>query len=422
MTWNDASARDVLRRIFDAAVASADPAKVVASHLPERPQGRCIVIGAGKASAAMAAALDTAWGDVDLSGIVVTRYGHAVPAGRIEIIEASHPVPDHMSVEAASRIMECVRGLGPDDLVIALISGGGSSLLVHPAGRMTLDDKRAVNKALLASGASISEMNTVRRQLSGIKGGRLAQVAHPARVVTLVISDVPGDDPSEIASGPTVANPTTVQDAREIVARYRLSLPATALEVLVEGGAPMRPESLNSEIRMIASPGMALFAAAETARANGLTPLILGDALEGEAKEVGTVFAGIATSSKKKGFPVAGPAIILSGGETSVSLPHDSIGRGGRNCEFLLSLAIGLNGAAGIWAIAGDTDGIDGVEDAAGAIITPDTLIRLQDAGVSPRSALSLHDSYTAFKAIGDLVVTGPTLTNVNDIRAILIR
>ncbi|MGV1988226.1 glycerate kinase type-2 family protein [Agrobacterium sp. 22-221-1] len=420
MMWNDASACDVLRRIFDAAVASADPAKVVASHLPERPKGRCVVIGAGKASAAMAAALDTAWSDVDLAGIVVTRYGHAVPAGRIEIIEASHPVPDKMSVEAATRIMAAVGNLGPDDLVIALISGGGSSLLVSPAGRMTLDDKKAVNRALLASGATISEMNTVRRQLSGIKGGRLAQAAHPARVVTLVVSDVPGDDPSEIASGPTVANPTTVDDAREIVSRYRLKLPETAVEVLANGGAAAGQDP-NAEVRMIASPGMALVAAAQTARSYGLKPLILGDALQGEAREVGTVFAGMALSAKQNGNPISGPAVILSGGETSVSLPPDATGRGGRNTEFLLSLAIGLNGADGIWAIAGDTDGIDGVEDATGAIVTPSTLSRLRQAGITPRAALSGHDSYTAFKAIDDLVVTGPTLTNVNDIRAILI-
>lgn len=421
MIWNDASACDVLRSIFDAAVASADPARVVASHLPEKPRGRCVVVGAGKASAAMAAALDTAWSEVNLTGVVVTRYGHAVAAGRIEIIEAAHPVPDAMSIEAANRIMAAVQGLGSDDLVIALMSGGGSSLLVSPAGRMTLDDKKAVNSALLASGATISEMNTVRRQLSAIKGGRLAQAAYPARVVTLVISDVPGDHPSEIASGPTVANPTSVDDAREIVARYRLDLPATAAELLANGGAPIGPDNRNSEIRMIASPGMALVAAAQTARMHGLTPLILGDALQGEAKEVGTVLAGISLSARQNGQPVEGPAVILSGGETSVSIAKGSTGRGGRNAEFLLSLAIGLNGAEGIWAIAGDTDGIDGVEDAAGAIITPDTLRRMQAAGVSARAALSRHDSYTAFKAVDDLVMTGPTLTNVNDIRAILI-
>lgn len=421
MSWNNASARAMLRRIFNAAVASADPAKVLAAHLPERPSGRCVVIGAGKASAAMAAALETAWQDVDLSGIVVTRYGHAVPAGRIEIIEAAHPVPDAMSVEAAKRILESVQGLGPDDLVIALISGGGSSLLVSPAGGMTLADKQAVNAALLASGATIAEMNTVRKQLSTIKGGRLAQVAYPAKVVTLVISDVPGDDPSEIASGPTVPMQTTLEDAREIVARYKLDLPLAAQEVLAQKQNLLPSPPMNVDVRLIASPSMALAAAAEIARQEGLHSVILGDALQGEAREVGTVFAGITQSVKIKGLPVSAPAVILSGGETSVSLPKGCPGRGGRNSEFLLSLALGLNGLDSVWAIAGDTDGIDGVEDAAGAIIGPDTLLRLKQAGIAPRLALANHDSYTAFKAIGDLVVTGPTLTNVNDIRAILI-
>lgn len=421
MTWDDVSARKVLRRIFDAAVDSADPTKVVATHLPGRPKGRCVVVGAGKASAAMAAALDTAWGDVELTGLVVTRYAHAVPAGRIEIIEAAHPVPDEMSVEAATRILGSVENLSADDLVIALISGGGSSVLVLPAGNMTLADKRAVNQALLASGATISEMNTVRKQLSNIKGGRLAQAAYPAKVVTLVISDVPGDDPSEIASGPTVANETTIEDAREIVARYGLVLPAAAQDVLAQGGSLDASRPMNAEVRLIASPSIALEAAAKVAKANGLQTLVLGDALEGEAREVGTVFAGIAKSAKGKGLPISGPAVILSGGETSVSLPKGSTGRGGRNTEFLLSLAIGLDGSPNIWAIAGDTDGIDGVEDAAGAILGPDTLSRMQEAGIAPRAALSAHDSYTAFKAAGDLVVTGPTLTNVNDIRAILI-
>lgn len=421
MSWSDASARNVLRRMFDAAVASADPMHVVARHLPDPPRGRCIVVGAGKASAAMAAALDTAWSNVDLSGLVVTRYDHAVAAGRIEIIEASHPVPDDMSVVAATRILDKVRGLGPDDLVIALISGGGSSLLVSPAEKMTLADKRAVNQSLLASGATIGEMNTVRKHLSGIKGGKLAQAAYPARVLTLVISDVPGDDPSEIASGPTIADGTTVEEACEIVSRYGLVLPVSAQELLksTRKSAPSRP--MHCDVRLIASPSMALEAAAKVARNAGCAPLILGDALQGESREVGTVFAGIALSAKMKGVPVSGPAVILSGGETTVSLTKDANGRGGRNTEFLLSLAIGLKGAGNIWAIAGDTDGIDGVEDAAGAIVTPDTLSRMHAANIVPRSALARHDSYTAFRAINDLVVTGPTLTNVNDIRAILI-
>ncbi|MCM2443316.1 glycerate kinase [Agrobacterium vitis] len=421
MKWDDKSARDVLLRMFEAAVASANPAAVLASNLPQRPKGRCVVVGAGKASAAMAAALDAAWGDVDMDGIVVTRYGHAVPAGRIEIIEASHPVPDEMSLEAAERILLAVSGLGPDDMVIALISGGGSSLLVSPACTMTLEDKKAVNKALLASGATIGEMNTVRKQLSGIKGGRLAQQAYPAQVVTLLISDVPGDDPSEIASGPTVANGTTIEEANEIVARYRLDLPQSAKLVLAHGGAPSSSHSMRSEVRMIASPSMALEAAAKVALEAGLQPLVLGDALQGEAKDVGTVLAGIATSARTRGLPIAGPAVLLSGGETTVSLPADNRGRGGRNTEFLLSLALGISGQEGIWAMAGDTDGIDGIENAAGAIIGPDSLARMRAAGVDARAALSKHDSFSAFSAVGDLIVTGPTLTNVNDIRAILI-
>ncbi|ASW10806.1 glycerate kinase [Rhizobium sp. 11515TR] len=421
MNWDDVSARGLLRRLFDAAVASADPMKVVARHLPEKPRGRCVVIGAGKASAAMAAAVDAAWKDVELSGVVVTRYGHAIPAGRIEIIEAAHPVPDEMSVVGAQRLLASVEGLGPDDLVIALISGGGSSLAIAPAGEMTLADKRSVNQALLASGASISEMNTVRKQLSRIKGGRLVQAAYPARVVTLVISDVPGDDPSQIASGPTVASRSTLDEAREIVARYKLALPATATEVLRQGATIEAAAPMNSDVRLVASPSMALEEAANAAAASGLQIVDLGDALQGEAREVGTLLAGIAASVRSRGRPAAGPAIILSGGETSVTLGSGSTGRGGRNTEFLLGLAIALNGMDRVWAIAGDTDGIDGVEDAAGAIIDPSTLSRMSNAGISPRLALLNHDSYGAFSAIGDLVVTGPTLTNVNDIRAILI-
>lgn len=421
VSWDDSSARAVLLKLFEAAVASADPRRAVLENLPDRPKGKCIVVGAGKASAAMAAALDSAWPNVDLSGVVVTRYGHAVPAGRVNIIEASHPVPDQMSVEAAMRILASVRDLGEEDLVIALISGGGSSLLVSPAKGMTLKDKQEVNRVLLASGATIGEMNIVRKQLSGIKGGRLAQMAYPAKVVTLVISDVPGDDPSEIASGPTVASHATAEDAREIVERYGLKLPASATKVLESGGASSYGDRMRTEVRLVASPSMALNAAAEVARMSGLSPLILGDSLQGEAKDVGTVFAGVSLSASSKGLPVKGPAVLLSGGETTVSLSMKSAGRGGRNSEFLLSLAVGLNGAPDIWALAGDTDGIDGVEDAAGAIVCPDTLERMRRAGIDPRSALACHDSYTAFKTVGDLVITGPTLTNVNDIRAILI-
>ncbi|NSZ64545.1 glycerate kinase [Agrobacterium tumefaciens] len=419
--WNDLRAKDALNRIFMAAVASADPAKVLQHHLPSPPKGRCVVVGAGKASAAMAAALDKAWADVNLSGIVVTRYGHAVPAGRIEIIEASHPVPDDMSAEAARRILAAVEGLTADDMVIALISGGGSALMVAPAQGMTLADKMAVNRALLASGATISEMNAVRKHLSRIKGGRLALAAKPARVVSLLISDVPGDDPSEIASGPTVADPSDINNVREIVSRYTLDLPENVRKVLEKGEETPKAGDIEEDIRLIATPSLALQAAADEAVKLGLTPLILGDSLEGESKDVGAVMAGIALSASRKGLPVKGPAVLLSGGETTVTIGKGLAGKGGRNTEFLLSLALTLKGAGGIWAIAGDSDGIDGVEDAAGALVTPDTLALMRNAGADPRQSLVGHDSYTAFKAVGDLVVTGPTLTNVNDIRAILI-
>lgn len=419
--WNDLPAKDALNRIFMAAVASADPAKVLQHHLPSPPKGRCVVVGAGKASAAMAAALDKAWADVNLSGIVVTRYGHAVPAGRIEIIEASHPVPDDMSAEAARRILASVEGLTADDMVIALISGGGSALMVAPAEGMTLADKMAVNRALLASGATISEMNAVRKHLSRIKGGRLALAAKPARVVSLLISDVPGDDPSEIASGPTVADPSDINNVLEIVSRYALDLPENVRKVLEKGEETPKAGDIEEDIRLIATPSLALQAAADEAVKLGLTPLILGDSLEGESKDVGAVMAGIALSASRKGLPVKGPAVVLSGGETTVTIGKGLAGKGGRNTEFLLSLALTLKGAGGIWAIAGDSDGIDGVEDAAGALVTPDTLARMRNAGADPRQSLVGHDSYTAFKAVGDLVVTGPTLTNVNDIRAILI-
>lgn len=419
--WNDTSARDALNRIFMTAVTSADPSKVLQQHLPSPPRGRCVVVGAGKASAAMAAALEAAWPSVDLSGVVVTRYGHAVPTGRIEIIEASHPVPDDRSAEAAKRILAAVEGLTADDMVIALISGGGSALMVSPAEGMTLADKMAVNRALLASGATISEMNAVRKHLSRIKGGRLALAAKPARVVSLLISDVPGDDPSEIASGPTVADPSDIETVREIVSRYALDLPENVRKVLEKGEETPKAGDIAEDTRLIAAPSLALQAAADEAVKLGLTPLILGDSLEGESRDVGAVMAGIAISARRKGLPLKGPAVLLSGGETTVTIGKGPAGKGGRNTEFLLSLALTLKGADGIWAIAGDSDGIDGVEDAAGAVVTPDTLARMRAAGVDPRQSLVSHDSYTAFRAAGDLVVTGPTLTNVNDIRAILI-
>ena len=423
MGWDDAAARTVLRGMFDAAVAAADPRAVLAGHLPDRPKGRCIVVGAGKSAAVIAAALEDAWPDVPMRGLVVTRYGHAVPTRFIEVVESSHPVPDANGAEAAQRILASIRGLGADDLVIALMSGGASALMPLPAAGLSLADKQAVNRALLASGATISEMNTVRKHLSGIKGGRLAAAAAPARVVTLAISDVPGDDPAVIGSGPTVADPTSFADARALVTRYRLALSPQVVARLArdEDETPKPGELPHAEFRMIATPGMALAAASAAAAKAGVTPLVLGDALEGESREMGIVLAGIARSVRLHGLPLAAPAVLLSGGETTVSIGDGPAGRGGRNTEFLLGLAVALEGAAGIWAIAGDTDGIDGTEDAAGAIVAPDTLARAAAAGLSPRTVLAGHDSFSLFEAIGDLVRTGPTLTNVNDIRAIFI-
>jgi glycerate 2-kinase len=415
---DDISARLFLRQLFDAAVASANPFKVLASHLPEKPNGRCIVVGAGKASAAMAAALELAWPDVEMSGVVVTRYGHAVPTSKIKIIKAAHPVPDDNSLLAAEETLKIVSGLTKDDLVLALISGGGSALLVAPAGGLTLADKQSVNRALLRSGAAIGDMNIVRKHLSRIKGGKLAQAAAPARVVTLTISDVPGDDPAIIASGPTVADASTPNDALDILLRYDVVIPNAVRDVLQRF---VRPKPIASDIRMIASPLMALKAAAERAMSLGISPLILGDALEGEARDLGKVMAGIALSAQLHGSPIAPPCVLLSGGEATVTIQNGTVGRGGRNTEFLLSLAIALQERAGIWALAGDTDGIDGTEDAAGAVITPDTLAHARTLQLDPRTILTAHDSYSFFTAIHDLIITGPTLTNVNDFRAILV-
>jgi hydroxypyruvate reductase len=423
MTWNDAHARMVLRRLFDTAVAAADPRRVLAAHLPEKPKGRCIVVGGGKSAAVMAAALEAAWPDVAMEGTVVTRYGHAVPTSRIEVIEAAHPVPDANSERGARRLLERVRGLTEQDTVIALMSGGASALLAAPAAGLSLDDKRMINQALLASGANIGEMNAVRKHLSAIKGGRLAAAAAPARIVTLAISDVPGDDPAVIGSGPTVPDPTTFADARGLSERYGISpSPAIAARLREDADETPKPGELrNSEFHMIATPMMALRAAAEQARSFGLTPLILGDALEGEAREVGIVHAGIARSIRAHGEPLAAPAVLLSGGETTVTLGPNATGRGGRNTTFLFGLALALGGTDGVWGIAGDTDGIDGMDDVAGAILTPDSLARARALGLDPRGMLKAHDSHGFFDAIGDAIRTGPTLTNVNDFRAVLV-
>ncbi|OYY03496.1 MAG: glycerate kinase [Acidocella sp. 35-58-6] len=366
----------LLRGIFAAAIAAADPALTLAKHLPPPGPGRNIVIGAGKAAASMAVALEAAWPDVNIEGVVVTRYGHFLATQKIKVLEAAHPVPDAASEAAAREIMATVQGLTPQDQVIALISGGASALLALPVPGLTLADKQLVAKALLASGAPIATMNRIRRQLSALKGGKLAAACAPARLVTLAISDVPGDSPAIIGSGPT----------------------------WFEG----------ADYRMIATPQMALEAAAAFAQAHHLKAKILGDELEGESAELGRIMAAQALAE-------SGPVVLLSGGETTVTIGDTKPGRGGRNTEFLLSLAIALDGARNIYAIAGDSDGIDGTEDAAGALISPDTLARARNAGLDPLAYLNAHDSYSLFATLNDLVITGPTLTNVNDIRAILI-
>ncbi|HYF06261.1 MAG TPA: glycerate kinase [Acetobacteraceae bacterium] len=423
--WDDARARDALRRLFDAAVRAADPRVVLAPHLPAPPRGRVLVLGAGKSAAVMAQAVEAAWPHVALSGLVVTRYGHAVPTRHIEVLEAAHPVPDESGAAAARRMLAMVAGLSDQDLVLFLVSGGGSSLITLPAPGLTLDDLRGVNRALLASGATIHEMNCIRKHLSAISGGRLAAEAQPARVVTLAISDVPGDDPAVIASGPTVPDPTTFAEARALVAHYRMTLPerpaAHIAHGLIETPKPGDPRLGTPDYRFIATPMMALEAAAAAARAMGLAPLILGDALEGEARELGTALAGIAKSVAVHGHPLRAPAVILSGGETTVTIRGDTAGSGGRNSECLAGLALALDGAPGIWALMGDTDGIDGSEENAGAIAAPDTLARLRALGLDPRALLAAHDTHRVFASVGDLVATGPTLTNVNDFRAILI-
>ncbi|WP_426189203.1 glycerate kinase type-2 family protein [Massilia sp. DWR3-1-1] len=414
--------RALLRQMFDAAVSAAQPRDCLPPHLPAAPRGRTIVIGAGKASAEMARALEQHWPG-ELAGLVVTRYGYAVPCERIEIVEAAHPVPDQAGMTAARRILALVQGLRADDLVICLISGGGSSLLALPLDGVTLADKQDLNRALLKSGATIGEMNCVRRHLSAVKGGRLAAACHPARVLTLLISDVPGDDPADIASGPTSADPSTCADALDILQRYAIGVPP-AIRTLLETGAgeslkPGDARLAGNAIRMIATPQMALEAAAAVARAAGVPVHILGDSIEGEAREVGIVMAGIARQVRTHHQPFTPPCIVLSGGETTVTVRGD--GQGGRNVEFLLSLGVALNGLAGVHAIACDTDGVDGQADIAGALLAPDTLARAWALGIKPRASLANNDGHGFFQALGDSVVCGPTLTNVNDFRAIYI-
>ncbi len=412
----------LLQRLFTVAVDAAQPAHCLPPHLPDPPKGRTVVIGAGKASAAMARAVEEHWPG-PLEGLVVTRYGHAVPCERIRIVEASHPVPDAAGQQAAAEILAIAQALGPDDLLLCLISGGGSALLSLPPEGISLDDKMAVNRALLKSGADISEMNCVRKHLSAIKGGRLAAAAHPAKLVTLLISDVPGDDPSVIASGPTVPDPSTFAEARDILNRYGIATPpsvagylAAAAEETVKPGDPVFE---TAETIVVATPQASLEAAAAEAQAHGITPLILSDRIEGEAREVARVHAAIAMQAAARGQPAAPPCVILSGGETTVTVRGK--GRGGRNAEFLLSLATELDGHSGIHAIACDTDGIDGSEDNAGCLCGPDTLAQAVSLGLKPRERLEDNDGYGFFAALNKLVISGPTLTNVNDFRAILI-
>ncbi|AOY98037.1 glycerate kinase [Cupriavidus sp. USMAHM13] len=414
--------RALLRDLFDTAVAAVSAGHCLPQHLPAPPKGRTVVIGAGKAAAAMAQAVEAHWSG-PLSGLVVTRYGHGAPCRRIEVVEAAHPVPDAAGQRAAQRMVELVQELTADDLVLCLISGGGSALLAAPAPGLTLADKQAVNKALLRSGASIAEMNCVRKHLSALKGGRLALQCAPARVHTLLISDIPGDDPTLIASGPTLPDVTTCADALAVIAKYGIEVPA-AVRAHLESGAGETPKPGDARFEghrsdTLASAQQALEAAAARARELGLAAHILSDCIEGEARDVALVHAGLARQIAQRGQPFDKPCVLLSGGETTVTVRGN--GRGGRNAEFLLALAVALDGLPGVHAIACDTDGIDGSEDNAGALLGPDTLARAAALGQSARARLADNDGYGFFAALGDLIVTGPTRTNVNDFRAILI-
>ena len=416
--------RQFLEACFRSAVDRAAPAHVLAAHLPPPPSdGSVIVLGAGKAAAAMAAAVEAAWPDVAMTGCVVTRYGHGAPTRKIDVVEAGHPMPDSAGEAAARRIAGLADSAGAQDLVLFLASGGGSALLTLPASGISLDEKRAINAALLRSGADIGEMNAVRKHLSALKGGRLAARAAPAKVLTLAISDVPGDRPDVIGSGPTVPDESTLSDAHDVLKRYKIKAPSSVLSHLADARSetpkPGAAIFANTGFSMIATPQQALEAAAEFSHSQGITPIILSDRIEGEARETGKVLAGIARQVATHGQPLPTPALILSGGETTVTVRGD--GRGGRNAEFLLGLAIALDGHRQIHALAADTDGIDGSEDNAGAYIHPDSLSLLRSQGQNPATLLDNNDAYRAFATLGDLIVTGPTLTNVNDFRAILV-
>ena len=414
--------RQFLADMFRVAVAAADPRLTIKANLPARPKGRTIVIGAGKGSAQMAAAFEEVW-DGPLSGVVVTRYGYGAKCRTIEVLESAHPVPDAAGLAAGRRLLDTVSGLSKDDLVVALISGGGSALLPAPAAGLTLEDEIAVNQALLASGAPIAAMNAVRKHVSAIKGGRLAAAAFPARVATLVVSDIPGDNPALVASGPTVPDGSTRADALAAIEAYRMDLPAHVLAHIASPAAvapdPADPRFARNSVRLIASATVSLEAAATEARRLGVETVILSDSIEGEARDVGSVHAAIAREIALRNRPFAKPVLVLSGGETTVTLRAK--GKGGRNSEFLLSLALGIAGVAGIHALAADTDGIDGTENNAGAFADASSVARMLSVGVSARSKLSGNDAWSAFDAVGDLFVTGPTGTNVNDFRAMLV-
>jgi hydroxypyruvate reductase len=411
-----------LRALLDAALDAVDPAKTLPSYLPAPPKGRTIVVGAGKAAAKMARAIEDHWRE-PLSGVVVTRYGHGVPCRRIEVIEAAHPVPDAAGVEGAQRILALVQGLTPNDMVICLMSGGASSLLALPAPGVALAEKQSITRDLLRCGATIAEMNCVRKHLSSIKGGRLAAAAYPARVMTFAISDVAGDDPAVIGSGPTVADPSTFAEACAILKKYRLQPPPTIAGRLAasDDETPKLgdPRLAASSYTLIATPGDALEAAAKVARAHGVVPRILGDAIEGDAGAVAAAQAVLAKELAADSGLTRTPVVLLSGGETTVTIRGN--GRGGRNTEYLLALALALKGNPRVYALAADTDGIDGTEDNAGAVITPDTIARATACGLDLAACLADNDAWSVFDRLGDLVVTGPTYTNANDFRAILI-
>jgi hydroxypyruvate reductase len=424
----------LLERLFTAAVQRAMPQHCIAPFLPAPPKGRTLVLGAGKAGGAMAAAVDQMWPrEAHLSGLVVTRYQHVPPAyrttaaagqARIEVVEAAHPVPDEAGRQATQRILAATAGLREDDLVLCLISGGGSALLAAPAEGVGFEDKQAINRALLRSGAAIGEMNCVRKHLSAIKGGRLAAACAPARVVTLLISDVPGDDPAVIASGPTVPDPTTCADALAILKRHGIDIPdqvRAALEAgRLETPKPGDPVFRGNEVQLVATPQQALEAAAKAAADAGFRAHILSDEIEGESREVGKVLAALGKQVARRGQPFPAPCVILSGGETTVTV-RSRTGRGGRATEFLLGAALALDGEPGVYLLAADTDGIDGIDENAGALVTPDTLARARAKGLNPREMLDGNDARSFFETLGDLVVTGPTFTNVNDFRALLV-